>query len=152
MAHQLASQDMRRDQLTFQKITTIAALPVADLSVDGILCSSVLEYVDNPGACLAEFARVLRSGGVLIITVPNRYSLVRRAQVITHRLGPLVQRECFAFLDYSKNEYSPSEFRTVLRSHGFATDKVIPFGSPIPHWLQRQEFGGSLLAFRAIRG
>jgi hypothetical protein len=39
----------------------------------------------------------------------------------------------------------------LLKEHGFASSKSIPFGSPIPHWLQRREFGGSLLAFYATR-
>lgn len=164
MARELASQDVAsggisggisKDQpsqsLRFAHIVTISHLPLGDRSLDGILCSSVLEYVSNPAACLAEFARVLRPGGLLVVSVANRNSLVRRAQVGTHRLGRLLQQSWCEFLDYSHNEYAATDFLSLLKQQGFATEKVIPFGSPIPHWLQRREFGGSLLAFCAVR-
>jgi 2-polyprenyl-6-hydroxyphenyl methylase/3-demethylubiquinone-9 3-methyltransferase len=156
MARELASQDVaghdeHSGQLRFDHIATITHLPLAEKSLDGILCSSVLEYVSDPAASLAEFARVLRPGGLLVVSVANRNSVVRKAQVRTHRLGRLLRQRWCAFLDYSHNEYAAAEFRVLLQQHGFATANVIPFGSPIPHWLQRREFGGSLLAFCAIR-
>jgi 2-polyprenyl-3-methyl-5-hydroxy-6-metoxy-1,4-benzoquinol methylase len=147
----VARHGERSRQLRFEQIATIAKLPLADQSLDGILCSSVLEYVPDPEACLSEFARVLRPGGLLIVSVANRNSLVRKGQVATHRLGRLLRQRWCAFLDYSHNEYAAAGFRTLLKQHGFSTANVIPFGTPIPHWLQRREFGGSLLAFRAIR-
>jgi ubiquinone/menaquinone biosynthesis C-methylase UbiE len=156
MARGLTSQetvtkDERSPQLRFEHIATIAHLPLADQSLDGICCSSVLEYVSDPAACLAEFARVLRPGGRLVVSVANRNSLVRRAQIGTHRLGRILRQRWCAFLDFSHNEYATADFRALLKQHGFATSNVIPFGSPIPQWLQRREFGGSLLAFCAVR-
>jgi ubiquinone/menaquinone biosynthesis C-methylase UbiE len=151
VARELASQHEHSQQLRFEHIATITQLPLADRSLDGILCSSVLEYVPAPAACLTEFARVLRPGGVLVVSVANRKSLVRRAQVGMHRLGRLLGQSWCSFLDYSHNEYAPAGFRVLLKEHGFTTGNFIPFGSPIPHWLQRQEFGGSLLAFCAVR-
>ena len=146
----VSSEGEHSRPLHFQHIPTIAHLPLADNSLDGILCSSVLEYVPDPPACLAEFARVLRPGGLLVVSVANRNSLVRRAQLGTHRLGRLLGQRWCAFLDYSHNDYTAAHFRALLKEHGFSTSKVIPFGSPIPHWLQRREFGGSLLAFCAV--
>jgi 2-polyprenyl-3-methyl-5-hydroxy-6-metoxy-1,4-benzoquinol methylase len=147
----IAMHDEPTRQLRFEHITTIAHLPLADQSLDGILCSSVLEYVPDPAACLTEFARVVRPGGLVVVSVANRNSLVRKAQLAAHRLGRILGQRWCAFLDYSHNDYAAAGFRRVLNEHGFTPGKVIPFGSPIPHWLQRQEFGGSLLAFCAIR-
>jgi 2-polyprenyl-6-hydroxyphenyl methylase/3-demethylubiquinone-9 3-methyltransferase len=147
----IAMHDEPTRQLRFEHITTIAHLPLADQSLDGILCSSVLEYVPDPAACLTEFARVVRPGGLVVVSVANRNSLVRKAQLAAHRLGRILGQRWCAFLDYSHNDYAAAGFRRVLNEHGFTPGKVIPFGSPIPHWLQRQEFGGSLLAFSAVR-
>jgi SAM-dependent methyltransferase len=44
--------------------------PLADGSFDGALCTQVLEHVFNPEEFLRELCRVLRPGGVLVLTVP----------------------------------------------------------------------------------
>jgi SAM-dependent methyltransferase len=50
-------------------------LPFADASVDRVLMSEVLEHLEDDAAALAEVHRVLRSGGILAMTVPHaRYS------------------------------------------------------------------------------
>jgi SAM-dependent methyltransferase len=46
-------------------------LPFASASLDAVTAASVLEYVLDPAAVLAECARVLRPGGVLLCSVPN---------------------------------------------------------------------------------
>ncbi len=43
------------------------ALPLADGSADSIVIHQVLHYAQNPAAALAEAARVLRSGGRLLV-------------------------------------------------------------------------------------
>lgn len=52
---------------------------------DGILCLGVLEYADNPAEILARFAEMLRPGGFLILSVPNRQSLLRGMEGLVHR-------------------------------------------------------------------
>ena len=46
------------------------ALPFEDGSFDTVLCTQVIEHVRTPNAVIAECARVLRPGGVLIVTAP----------------------------------------------------------------------------------
>jgi SAM-dependent methyltransferase len=48
-------------------------LPFEDESFDTVLCTSVLEHVDNPELAMGEIARVLRSGGHALVTVPFLY-------------------------------------------------------------------------------
>lgn len=150
-ARELVHQRELGRRVRFEHVVTIASLPFTDRSLDGILCSSVLEYVTDPAVCLTEFARVVRPGGLLVVSVANRNSVVRWAQLGTHRLGRLFRRQWWAFLDHSHHQFTASGFRVMLKEHGFATSKVIPFGSPIPEWFQRHQFGGSLLAFCAVR-
>ncbi len=47
-------------------------LPFADGAIDHVICSEVLEHVENDQAAIGELARVLRPGGVAYITVPHR--------------------------------------------------------------------------------
>lgn len=44
--------------------------PVEDASYDTVLCSEVLEHVDDPVLALREIARVVRPGGQVILSVP----------------------------------------------------------------------------------
>jgi SAM-dependent methyltransferase len=43
---------------------------VGDRSIDVVLCSEVLEHVPHPHVAMREFARIVRPGGVLVVTVP----------------------------------------------------------------------------------
>jgi SAM-dependent methyltransferase len=52
-------------------------LPFEPACFDAVVAASVLEYVDCPSAVLAECARVLRPGGVVLCTVPNLANPIR---------------------------------------------------------------------------
>jgi SAM-dependent methyltransferase len=61
-------------------------LPFEPGTFDVIVAASVLEYVDDPAAVFAECARVLRSGGVLLCTVPNVTHPIRWLEWMASRL------------------------------------------------------------------
>jgi SAM-dependent methyltransferase len=48
----------------------ITAVPAPDGSFDLILCTEVFEHLPRPDLALIEFARLLRSGGELVLTAP----------------------------------------------------------------------------------
>lgn len=45
-------------------------LPFQDSSFAGVLCTQVMEHVPNPRGLLAEMHRVIKPGGVLVISLP----------------------------------------------------------------------------------
>jgi len=149
VAAQLAQTSAHADELKFARVDNISRLPLADASIDGMLCSSVLEYVDDPRVCLAEFARVLKARGLLLVSVPNRDSVIRRTQVACYRLGDRMGRNWLPFVRHSRHEYNVEEFTRLLAECGFATEKALSFGSPLPRRVQRLRFAGSLLMFTA---
>lgn len=51
----------------------IHAMPFADNSLEAIVCSAVLEHVENPFLASQEMYRVLKPGGYLFIYVPFLY-------------------------------------------------------------------------------
>ncbi|CAA9369874.1 MAG: hypothetical protein AVDCRST_MAG21-619 [uncultured Nocardioidaceae bacterium] len=64
----------------------VTELPLADSSVDLVVCALALAHIENLGAVFAEFARILRPGGQLVISDTRgqfvgsgRYPLVKRA-------------------------------------------------------------------------
>lgn len=54
-------------------------LPFADLSQDALFVSHCLEHIQNYRASLADWYRVLKIGGYLLIFVPHKYLYERRA-------------------------------------------------------------------------
>jgi len=137
------------ERLDFVRITSVAHLALDDASLDGVLCSSVLEYVPDPRACLGEFARVLRPGGLLVVSVPNRNSLVRRMQLASYYLGDRLGQSWCKFLEYSRHQYSAREFERLLGLSGFAGQRIVPFGGPAPSLAQRSRHWAPLLMFVA---
>ncbi len=51
-------------------VSDILSLPVAEGSFDAVLCTEVLEHVPEPIGAVGEMARVLRRGGLMILTAP----------------------------------------------------------------------------------
>ena len=53
-------------------IGDIETLDMADGSSDQVVCMGVIEYLSRPERALSEMARVLREGGLAVVTVPKR--------------------------------------------------------------------------------
>ena len=51
----------------------IHAIPLEEASVDGIICRSVLEHVQDPAKAMNELYRILKPGGILFLQVPSTY-------------------------------------------------------------------------------
>lgn len=72
---------------------TLERLPLADATVDVILCKHTVEHLAEPAAALREFARVLRPGGVAVILTPNKYHYVPLlARLLPHPVHVAVNR------------------------------------------------------------
>lgn len=70
------SADFCQVEKEYAKVTYVCDLkqiPVGDASYDLVLCTQVLEHVNEPGGVLREFARVLKPGGQLWLTAPLFY-------------------------------------------------------------------------------
>jgi ubiquinone/menaquinone biosynthesis C-methylase UbiE len=61
-------------------------LPCKDQVFMQVICSEVLEHLLDPSAALNEIARILKTQGVAIISVPNE-SMINRIKCILIRLG-----------------------------------------------------------------
>ena len=61
------------DFYPFENVDIVAdatRLPLAQNSVDGIVCESLLEHVKDPAGVVSEIKRVLKPGGLVYVTVP----------------------------------------------------------------------------------
>jgi ubiquinone/menaquinone biosynthesis C-methylase UbiE len=123
---------------------------VSDATIDGVLCSSVIEYVEQPCALLSEVARVLRPHGKLVISVPPKLSAVRVVQKVIRLLFSLVGQDRFSYLTVSQFEINPSDIKEWLSARGFVLDRVTEF-DPLLSRLSLRIFRPSLLILEAHR-
>ena len=52
-----------------------AHLPLTEGSIDAVVCLEVLEHVSHPQAALAEFARVMKPGATMLLSMPFLYPI-----------------------------------------------------------------------------
>ncbi|HYY05256.1 MAG TPA: class I SAM-dependent methyltransferase [Candidatus Limnocylindria bacterium] len=62
----------------------VGALPLLSGAFDAVLALDVLEHLDDDAAALAEAARLLKPGGMLVVTVPALPSLWGAQDVVSH--------------------------------------------------------------------
>lgn len=116
---------------------------VADLGMiesstfDGVLCSSVVEYIDSPSLVLQEIARVLRSNGKLILSVPPKMSAIRTIQKGLRVIASLLGNEKFPYLSVSKFEIDPRGLSSWFEDSGFCVERVTNFDPILPTYFFR---------------
>jgi len=60
------------DQVVVQDLNVDPRLPFGDASFDAVVCCVSVDYLIHPVEVLREAARVLRPGGVVVVTFSNR--------------------------------------------------------------------------------
>lgn len=113
-----------------------AVLPFRDGAFDRVLASEVLEHLPDPGAAVAEMARVTRPGGVIVLSVPNE-GLIDRTKQLLSRAGLM---RWLSSRDYRvpadmKDEWHLHAFdletlRTVAEAH-VRIDRVVGVPHPL---------------------
>jgi 2-polyprenyl-6-hydroxyphenyl methylase/3-demethylubiquinone-9 3-methyltransferase len=152
VAAQLAAQDRVNCQIKFVQVSSVEEMELEERNFDGILCNSVLEYVTRPETALAKFAAHVESNGRLLVSVPNRFSIVRLALWLVFRATSILGTRAWPkYMAFSQHAYGRAEFSRLLEKHGFRTVKTVSFGGPIPFILQRVPCFGSLRMFVAER-
>lgn len=114
----------------YHMIDTIENLNSFEDSVfNGVLCSSVFEYLDRPIECLHELWRVLTPGGYLLITVPNKMSLIRYVQKKLFKMTKCVGNKGWpTYINHSINDYTKSAFSYILQGNGFEVTELDFYG------------------------
>ena len=106
-------------------------LPFADRRFDGIVASSVFEYLVDVPRVAAELARVLRPEGVLLLSVPNPCNGVRKLEgwlqsmPFIPQLASVLRRvpridSYAAYLRLSRNRFEGPGWQSMLSAVDFA--------------------------------
>jgi 2-polyprenyl-6-hydroxyphenyl methylase/3-demethylubiquinone-9 3-methyltransferase len=137
------------DKLIYPIISNLEALPFPESTFDGILCSSVIEYLDRPDICLREFFRVLKKDGQLLLSVPNRNSILRISEKLcfgftTTVVGYSIPKH-LEYLKFSKRSYTQRELCSVLTKVHFKQEKVTFGGTGFMRQADKSKYVGSLI-------
>ena len=127
-----------------------ATLPYTDESFDFITCVEGLEHIENPQQAVREFARLLRPGGQLVVTVPNILNIEERIKWLLHgytsHFKPIsrealarVRAELGALEEMALhiNPISYAELRYTLEKYGFEIARLYRDKPKAHLWLYR---------------
>lgn len=137
------------------KLASIERLPYRNESFDLVVSTGVIEYLETDAIALAEFSRVLRPGGHVVLPITNSRSpinwldfiieyLKRRDGLRTafnsvwQRLGnrPVLPRH------FKVRRQNPTRFRESLAAAGFSLEDAVyfyflPWPHPVDQFLPR---------------
>ena len=125
----------RLEQNRCERVNLDADLPYDDQSFEYIVCVEGLEHIEHPAHAIREFSRLLRSGGSLIVSVPNIMNVEERLKWLfngyTSHFKPLSAAkiaeassgfEGMEEIALHVNPIGYSELRYLLESSGFVLE------------------------------
>jgi ubiquinone/menaquinone biosynthesis C-methylase UbiE len=123
-ALRLAEQNVGKDNV---KEGSCVALPLNDSSVDCITALDVLEHIEDDQLAVKEFARVLKLGGVAVVTVPAMQSLWSDWDVALHHYRRYCPSSLLKLFDATSFRVIHWNYINVLALPGvFAARKLRP--------------------------
>ena len=108
---------------------TLEALPFADGEFDLVLCTQVIEHVQDADRGVTELARVLRPGGALVISTDNARNYVSRVLNAprTAAVAALRLRGARGRIESPATPNTPASFRALLERGGFRVERLETF-------------------------
>jgi len=97
-------------------------IPLEDESVDMVTLLAALEHFDRDDKIIQEAKRILKDGGLLLITVPSK-----KAKFIIQFLANQLHLISKEQIRGHKRYYSVNELKRLLISCGFIDPKIKPF-------------------------
>jgi ubiquinone/menaquinone biosynthesis C-methylase UbiE len=118
MARRRADDARLEEHITFHHITE-DSIPLADDSVDRVVCKNVLEYVDDLGATLSDFRRVTRTGG-LVHAIDSDWGMLTVEPLGAERMSELFAAASAAY----REPLVGRKLYGAMRTAGFREVKV----------------------------
>jgi len=131
-------------------------------SFDAVVCWNVLEHLSDPGRALRNFVTALGPGGVIVLALPNVWSVKALLTKLTpYRFHAWALRRFFGSPNAGKPGYdpfptflrlsiAPKALDTFARDNGLLIDYVSIFEHP-RHRMLRERFGLRGRSWEVIR-
>jgi len=95
------------------------SLPIADKAIDLVTCLDVIEHVYDPKKLIEEIYRVLKIGGVLILTTPNIRFIDHIRSIIINGQFPMTSQDKFGYDGGHIHYFTFKDIRILLEKSGF---------------------------------
>ena len=123
----------RNDLVTFER-ADIENFAAPQESFDVVLCLNVLEYVEHDTRALDTIATALAPEGRLLLSVPNRRSVVRMVERLSQPFRRLAHHGRASYLELQRHQYTPAEIDRRVEDLGLTKSKElfwsVGFGRP----------------------
>jgi ubiquinone/menaquinone biosynthesis C-methylase UbiE len=96
-------------------VCDVACIPVPDASFDVLICTEVLEHIPEPIEAIREFGRIVKPGGIVLLSAP---------------LSGYVHQEPYHFY----GGFSPYFYQKFLTESGFTDIQVMQNGGFFRHY------------------
>ena len=104
-------------------------LPFRDETFDKIICSEVMEHVDDDEMACRELVRTVKSGGIVVVTVPTYFSEIAY---------DLLTEEYFISPGGHVRKYLPNRIVEIMRGHQLEIyDVKFKHSFHVVYWLIR---------------
>jgi 2-polyprenyl-3-methyl-5-hydroxy-6-metoxy-1,4-benzoquinol methylase len=129
-----------RGEIDFQNCE-IETFELAPNSFEVILCLSNLEYIEDDEAAIEKFHQLLKPGGLLIISVPNKAGMLRKIEGVVFGIRTVTRNKIFRgrgeYLKFQKRQYTPFELDILMRQFGMKKKRgmFLSGGLTSPRWL-----------------
>lgn len=129
------------NQKVIFKQVDLTNIPLPDQSVDVIICSEVLEHIPNHQQAAKELFRVLKTGGNMLFSMPNRRSLFYwKVKRVNHVLAAKDARDVLPneWEAWRHFQFSPKDIKKIANEAGFIINKSYGANlAPLPHGLRK---------------
>lgn len=125
------ARSLQLKNVRFQHIEA-AQLQLPAAGFDAVICSSVLEYVEDDLGLIRKLTDALSPGGCLMISVPTTESLGGMLEDFRHSMSKrLLRRERSPQLNYCLRRYRRKDFLAQLETLGLWPFNCTPFEFPL---------------------
>lgn len=111
----------------FPFVSSAQNISLASKSMESVFCIEILDHVENLSAAINEIKRIIKQGGVVFVSVPNKYFPLETHHVYFGKKkfdGRLVPFICmFDFIHErigSARRFSRKKLTQLFTEHGFA--------------------------------
>jgi 2-polyprenyl-6-hydroxyphenyl methylase/3-demethylubiquinone-9 3-methyltransferase len=110
-------------------------------SFDLIVSLSMLEYIEDDEAAIEKFHQLLKPGGFLVVSVPNKAGMLRKMEGVVFGIQTATRDRIFGgmgeYLKFQKRQYTPFELDILMRQFGFRKKRGMFLNGGItkPEWM-----------------